>query len=381
MAYDDSELKRFAGYFEAKEPGRKERAQAWATAIGLQKVDGLTPSDYLLETAQQHIEGKLTQAQVRRRINNYYSAKNELSAQVVASEEADKVSERIVAVIHDGGFSYTPEYFISLHKKLFKGILAHAGELRRVNIKKREWVLKDDSVTYGDKASLMASLARHFSDEKEFAYAGRSPRAIIPHFVRFIAQIWQIHPFAEGNTRTTAVFAIKYLHALGYPVTNNIFCENSWYFRNALVRANYADYAKGVTREWGYLEAFFRNLLLGEQNVLKSRALLIGCGAKVPRFGDKKVRIGDEKVRMGGKKVRMEAFWAGLGVSRPTRQNIEKLYDEFGLEEAFGEAIVAAKCGLSRRGASRLIALMRKNKMIEHRSGLGPGKYVFHGIE
>ncbi len=283
MTHDDSELNKFAGYFEAKEPGRKERAQAWATAIGLQKVDGLTPSAYLLETAQQHIEGKLTQAQVRRRINNYYSAKNELTPPAANCEEADKVSERIVAIIHDGGFSFTPEYLISLHKKLFNGILPHAGKLRRVNIKKRERVLKDDSVTYGDKASLMASLARHFLDEKEFAYEGKSTPQIIPHFARFIAQIWQIHPFAEGNTRTTAVFAIKYLHALGYPVSNNIFSENSWYFRNALVRANYADYPKGVTRDWSYLEIFFRNLLLGEKNILKSRTLLIGTHTKLPR--------------------------------------------------------------------------------------------------
>ena len=283
MPYDDSELNKFTGYFEAKEPGRKERAQAWATAIGLQKVDGLTPSAYLIETAKQHIEGKLTQAQVRRRINNYYSVKNELFSHAADCEEADKVSERIVAIIHDGGFSFTPEYFLSLHKKLFKGILPHAGELRHVNIKKHEWILKDNSVTYGDHASLKASMARHFLDEKEFAYEGKSTAQIIPHFARFIAQIWQIHPFAEGNTRTTAVFTIKYLHALGYPVTNNIFSENSWYFRNALVRANYADYPKGVSRDWSYLEAFFRNLLLDEQNILKSRTLLINTAANPPQ--------------------------------------------------------------------------------------------------
>ena len=293
MPYDDSELNKFTDYFEAKEPGRKERAQAWATAIGLQKVDGLTPSAYLIETAKQHIEGKLTQAQVRRRINNYYSIKNELASHAADCEEADKVSERIVAIIHDGGFSFTPEYFLSLHKKLFKGILPHAGELRHVNIKKHEWILKNDSVTYGDHASLKASMARHFLDEKEFAYEGKSTAQIIPHFARFIAQIWQIHPFTEGNTRTTAVFTIKYLHALGYPVTNNIFPENSWYFRNALVRANYADYSKGVARNWSYLEAFFRNLLLDEQNILKSRTLLIGTNPKLPRPSTKSEAINE----------------------------------------------------------------------------------------
>ena len=276
MPYDDPILKELGGYFKAEEPGRRERADAWATAIGLQKVDGLTPSQFLFDTAKDHIEGRITQNQARRRIHDYYVAQNEAMRPDPEKEEADKVSERIVAVINDGGFAFTPEYFISIHAKLFKGVLPSAGKLRTVNIRKREWVLKDDSVTYGDASTLKQSLIRDFIDEREFDYGGKTPRRIIPHFARFIAQIWQVHPFGEGNTRTTAVFAIKYLNSLGFRVTNNMFRDNSWYFRNALVRANYADYAHDVKRDWSYLEAFFRNLLLGEKNEMKSRYLLIG---------------------------------------------------------------------------------------------------------
>ena len=280
MTYDDPSLREFRGYLVAKEPGRRERADAWATAIGLQKVDGLSTSRYLWETAKDHIEGRITQAQARRRIRDYYAAKDETAKPDPDLEEPDKVAERIAAVINDGGFAFTPEYLISLHAKLFRGVLPSAGKLRTVNIRKREWVLKDDSVTYGDKATLKESLVRDFADEREYDYGGKSPAKIIPHFSRFIAQIWQVHPFGEGNTRTTAVFVIKYLNALGYRATNNMFRENSWYFRNALVRANYADYARGVKREWAYLERFFRNLLLGEKNELKSRYLLVGIGEK-----------------------------------------------------------------------------------------------------
>ena len=276
MPYDDPILKELGGYFKAEEPGRRERADAWATAIGLQKVDGLTPSQFLFDTAKDHIEGRITQNQARRRIRDYYAAQGEAAGRDPDKEEADKVSERIVAVINDGGFEFTPEYFISIHAKLFKGVLSSAGKLRTVNIRKREWVLKDDSVTYGDAATIKKSLVRDFIDEREFDYGGKSPRKIIPHFVRFIAQIWQVHPFGEGNTRTTAVFAVKYLNSLGYRVTNNMFKDNSWFFRNALVRANYADYERGVTRDWGYLETFFRSLLLGEKNEMKSRYLLVG---------------------------------------------------------------------------------------------------------
>ena len=298
MPYEDPILRELGGYFKAEEPGRRERADAWATAIGLQKVDGLTPSQFLFDTAKDHIEGRITQNQARRRIHDYYAAQAEVARPDPEKEEADKVSERIVAVLNDGGFAFTPEYFISIHAKLFKGVLPSAGKLRTVNIRKREWVLKDDSVTYGDAATIKQSLIRDFIDEREFDYGGKTPRKIIPHFARFIAQIWQVHPFGEGNTRTTAVFAIKYLRSLGFSVDNDAFRDNAWYFRNALVRANYADYEREVCRDWSYLEIFFRNLLLGEKNEMKSRYLLIGLTEE----DKQKIRELTEGVR-GQKKV------------------------------------------------------------------------------
>ena len=311
MPYDDPILRELGGYFKAEEPGRRERADAWATAIGLQKVDGLTPSQFLFDTAKDHIEGRITQNQARRRIHDYYAAQAEVARPDPEKEEADKVSERIVAVLNDGGFAFTPEYFISIHAKLFKGVLPSAGKLRTVNIRKREWVLKDDSVTYGDAATIKQSLIRDFIDEREFDYGGKTPRKIIPHFARFIAQIWQVHPFGEGNTRTTAVFAIKYLRSLGFSVDNDAFRDNAWYFRNALVRANYADYAREVSRDWSYLEICFRTLLLGEKNEMKSRYLLIGLTEEdkqkirelTEEKGGQKKAVGKSGKKSGKKKV------------------------------------------------------------------------------
>ena len=327
MPYDDPILRELGGYFKAEEPGRRERADAWATAIGLQKVDGLTPSQFLFDTAKDHIEGRITQNKARRRIHDYYAAQAEVARPDPDKEEADKVSERIVAVLNDGGFAFTPEYFISIHAKLFKGVLSSAGKLRTVNIRKREWVLKDDSVTYGDAATIKQSLIREFIDEREFDYGGKTPRKIIPHFARFIAQIWQVHPFGEGNTRTTAVFAIKYLRSLGFSVDNDAFRDNAWYFRNALVRANYADYAREVSRDWSYLEIFFRNLLLGEKNEMKSRYLLIGLTEEdkqkirelTEEKGGQKKAVGKSGKKSGKKKVvgksgkkTIERVWALL---------------------------------------------------------------------
>ena len=285
MPYDDDILNEFAGYFEAKEPGRRERADAWATGIGLQAVDGLKPSKFLIRTARRHIEGKITQEEARRILRDYYEAKDERNHPDPECEECDRASERIAAIINESGFAFSPEYLKSVHRKLFRGLLKSAGKYRDINIRKHEWVLKDESVIYASKDDIEALVKSDFKDEEVFDYSGLSAETMIPHFVNFISYLWQRHPFREGNTRTIAVFAIKYLRSLGYTVTNNMFKENSWYFRNALVRANYMGLGKNAGRTQAYLVAFFRNLLLGENNERKSRYLLIGCGHEPPQFG------------------------------------------------------------------------------------------------
>ena len=343
----------FEEYFKAGEPGRRERAEAWATAIGLQQVDGLVPSQFLFNTAIEHIEGRITQNQARRRIRDYYAAQGETTERDPDKEEADKVSERIVAVINDGGFEFTPEYYISIHAKLFKGVLASAGKLRTVNIRKREWVLKDDSVTYGSADTIKQSLIRDFIDEREFDYGGKSPRQAIPHFARFIAQIWQVHPFGEGNTRTTAVFAIKYLNSLGYRVANNMFRDNSWFFRNALVRANYADYERSVKRDWSYLEAFFRNLLLGENNEMKSRYLLIGLTEddkrKIRELSEGSRKEGGQNAKSGKKKA----------VRKSGKKTVDKLWDLLKEHPHLTLAGMVAALGITRSTIQKHLANLK----------------------
>ena len=368
MPYDNPSLnEELSGYFKAEEPGVRERADAWATAIGLQKVDGLTPSKFLLDTAKDHIEGRITQNQARRRIHDYYAAQGESDARDPGGEEADKVAERIVAVINDGGFEFTPEYFISIHAKLFRGILPNAGKLRSVNIRKREWVLKDDSVTYGSADTIKQSLIRDFIDEREFDYGGKTPRMAIPHFARFIAQIWQVHPFGEGNTRTTAVFAVKYLDSLGFRVTNNMFRENSRYFRNALVRANYADYARNVQRDWSYLEAFFRNLLLGEKNEMKSRYLLIGLTeedkAKIRELSAR--RTARKTVRGTTQKTAQET------AQKTTQKTVVKILKVLRENPYWTRKDIAAFTGLSENGVKWNLAKLKTAGRLRR---IGPDK-------
>lgn len=272
----------FEEYLREKEPQKKEKGYAWHTAIGLQAVDGLKTSEYLVDTAKRNIEGDITFEEANKLINSYYK-ENIKHTENDRTEEADKVSVRIAQLLSEKSFVLSPAQYISIHARLFEGIYKHAGKIRDYNIEKAEWVLDGDSVMYGGALDLKATLDYDISKEREFSYKDLSTDRVINHLATFVSRLWQIHIFSEGNTRTTAVFFIKYLRTLGFDVTNDIFAQNAWYFRNALVRANYNNIQKGIHETTDFLELFLRNLLLGENNELKNRSLHIGCTLEVPK--------------------------------------------------------------------------------------------------
>ena len=272
----------FDEYLRQSEPHRSERAQSWKTAIGLQAVDGLKPSSYLLETARRHIEGDISIEEVKSLIDSYYQTQASHTQDSAMTEEADKVSANIAELLNEKTFTFSPMGYISIHRRIFNGVFKFAGSLRDYNISKKEWVLRGDTVLYTSAAELRMTLDYDFAQEARFDYRTLSPSEMIVHFARFISGLWQIHPFGEGNTRTTAVFAIKYLRSMGFDVNNDLFAAHSWYFRNALVRANYRNYQKKIEPDFQFLEQFFRNLLLGEQNELKNRYLLIQLPENFP---------------------------------------------------------------------------------------------------
>ncbi len=263
----------FEEYIRQGEPNKAEKAKDWKTAIGLQKVDGLKPSDYLIETARQNIEGDITIEEVKQRIDSYYK-QHPIKNDENRTEEADKVSARITEILSEKTFTFSPAEYLTIHRRLFQGIYSHAGKIRNYNITKQEWVLNGETVLYASAESLKATLEYDFQQEKTFSYRGLSQQEIIEHITRFISYLWQIHIFGEGNTRTTAIFLIKYLRKLGYKeVNNDSFAEHSWYFRNALVRANYEDLSKGVHKTDKYLTSFLLNLLQQENHLLKNREM------------------------------------------------------------------------------------------------------------
>lgn len=295
----------FDSYILQSEPEKQENGKLWQTAIGLQQVDGLTPSKYLYETAKRNIDGEITIEEAKQLIDSYYETRQGRTREDDDTEEADKVSVRIREILAEKTFSFTPDLLLSIHKRLFTGVFCRvkAGHFRDYNISKREWVLDGESVLYANADMIRQTLDYDFSQEKAFDYSKLSIEESIKHLTRFIANIWQIHPFGDalvpqgtnvnnfhsckrrgaayGNTRTTAVFTIKYLNSLGFDVNNEPFEKNSWYFRNALVRANYTNMNIGIYMNTEYLEKFFRNLLLGESNELRNRYCHIKYNEKV----------------------------------------------------------------------------------------------------
>ena len=273
---DEKELYiNFDEYIRQGEPDQKEKAGYWQAAIGLQAVDGLKVSGYLQDTARRHIEGDITIDEARELVNQYYITKTAHDANDENKEEADRVSSNIVKVLSSHTFDFTTGGFKSVHRRVFEGVMKHAGEFRTYDITKKEWVLEGDTVLYLNWEDLRRAIDYDLEQERLYSYKGKSHDEMISHLTRFVSGLWQIHAFGEGNTRTTAVFTIQYLRSLGFDVNNDLFAKHSWYFRNALVRANYHNIAKGIDYTPIYLERFFRNLLFGERWDLRNRYLHI----------------------------------------------------------------------------------------------------------
>ena len=369
---DDMKRDPFEEYLKESEPDKANKGYAWSTAIGLQAVDGLKTSEYLIDTAIQNIEGKITMREAQELINSYYEERPAHFSDEERTEEADKVSSRIAGLLSETAFSFSPNEYISIHRKLFMGIYSHAGKIRDYNITKREWVLDGATVMYGSASELLATLEYDFSQEKAFSYKGLSMEEIIHHLAVFISRLWQIHIFEEGNTRTTAVFFIKYLRMLGFTATNDIFAENAWYFRNALVRANYNDLKNGVHETTEYLELFLRNLLLDEKNELHNRTMHISG-----KFAEVDIESGEVDIESTKVDIRNKLLSFSDTISEKTINHTVEIFSKCGKENCFGRTIVEEITGLKPSRASKLIKLLVDSEVIVPVTGHGKGKYRF----
>lgn len=266
-------------YFKIQEDSDKQSKQnSWDVAIGLQEVDGLKPSDYLIQVAKSHIEGKLSYKEVQKLL--YQKYENQSEEPTNRQKECDIVSARMAEYLLNHSFRFSPLELSLIHKHLFEGIVLDqdkrdvSGQYRPYNITKEEPILNNLSVTYGDYRTIQDYLEYDFNEQKRFIFT-QDPKQVIHNLANFTSNIWQIHPFREGNTRTVALFIQCYLKDIGFHVDNSIFIENSQYFRNSLVRANYANYAKSIQSDITGLEAFFENMLFGGNHELSNRNLMV----------------------------------------------------------------------------------------------------------
>lgn len=368
----------FEEYIRNVEPSKREKSNAWSAAIGLQQVDGLTPSRYLFETARRNIDGDITIDEVQKLINSYYKSKTKRNDGEDDAEEADKVSARIAKILSEKSFNFSPSYLIAIHGKLFQGIYKFAGRIRDYDITKKEWVLNGDTVMYGAAFELKTALDYDFEQERNFVYGGLSMGQIVEHLAYFVSHLWQIHAFGEGNTRTIAVFTIKYLRSMGLKVLGDIFAKNSWYFRNALVRANYRNVAKGIEQNSDFLKMFFRNMLMGEHNELKNRFLHIAYKMGKTGVTCKKVGFNVGKVGIGGEKVGFSVLIQKIRESNynvTAKNHLMSVVEGIQENQIFGAREVMQLALCSSTSATALIKKMVALELVEKVTGHGNGKY------
>ena len=369
MHDDDIKKDPFEEYKKVADPSKMEMYHLWQTAIGLQKVDQLETSSYLKELAIKNINGEISLDEVKSLLDTYY--KEDRKQEKPRTKEADEVSTRICEIIKDGGFSFSPKTLIEIHKRLFDGFYDFAGKVRTYNITKSEWVLNGDTVTYGSSYNLMDTVQYDFDQEASFDYSSlKTNDDLIKHYADFVSKLWQVHMFGEGNTRTTAVFFIKYLRTKGYNITNDLFEQYSWYFRNALVRANYSNFKLGVYETTEYLELFLRNLLLNEKNELKNRYMHISFQKAKEKVEDPNDAIKEKYIELMKKEH----------LSQKTINYTLSLFDVFGFTTIFGRTEVMNQLKITPNPASIFIKKLAELNIIIPVNGFGKGKYRFNNL-
>ena len=262
-------------YIEKETPKNYIKQLEWDMAIGLQEVDNLKPSKYLEKLLQENVIGEKTIYEVEKELKDYYVEKEKNNDVNHNELECDLVSTRIVELLQEDNFELSINYLKYVHKYLFQDVYEFAGEFRKVDFSKHERILNNDSVAYGDHKLLEQSLDYDITIEKNKNYKEMNIVDVINNITDFSSRIWQIHPFREGNTRTTALFIEKYLVSLGYNVDNTLFKDKSVYFRNALIRSNYFNNYLNIKEDNSFLIKFYENLLLGKNNNLHSRDLIV----------------------------------------------------------------------------------------------------------
>lgn len=252
----------------------EEKFNNWQVSFGLSEIDNESPSYFLQSLAEANIIGLISDEEAEELLSKHY-----MEIGIGPQYGTDVVILKIKRFLPISEFHLSKEFFYAIHRYIFNGVFPDAGCTRTRNVSKKEPILDYESVIYAPIQHIDEYLDYDFSQERKKNYRGKSPEEIIDLITPFITNIWQAHPFCDGNTRTTSVFLEKYLNYLGFPTNNDVFKENSTYFRAALVRANYTT-ANHLEPTYEYVKKFLRKLLIdptieldiGELNISPTRS-------------------------------------------------------------------------------------------------------------
>ena len=284
----------FSEYLKSGDPAARHRASAWSTAVGFHDITRTSVSGFLLEGARRNIEGSLGFPELEAEVGAFH---RESGNETCARE--DLLTLRCAEELLKEEFSLTPEVLLGIHRGIFRGLSPEAGKYRTEDFSRKEWVLSDGVVKYGYTEGLPGYLSYDFSVEREVDYGQFTEDQIIRHVAYFIANLWQLHAFREGNTTVCTVFLIRYLKALSLYRDSDLFYRKSWYYRNALVRANYSDRRIAIFPSTEFLEMFLRSMICGEKQELRNRDMhlrAVGAGIHLPPEMGKKVSRLSEKI-------------------------------------------------------------------------------------
>lgn len=382
------------GYTTVSEPDPEMLGWAWGTAIGLQAIDDLQPSDDLVDLAMQSVEGELLLRECSERLERRYAYRARLSEEGMRIEEADRVSARMAMLLCEPVCDLTASALVDIHRRLFTGIHENAGRYRTEIVARAEEILDGASVTYAGASGLAAVLDDVLAREAAWSYAGLAEDEIILHLSQFAATLFRVHPFDHGNVRTMAVFLLRYLRSLGYREMADTFAEGAVYFRGALVCAAYTSLPDGVTETPVYLARFLENLLLGQEHALDEEDLLLAnrrSEAEMNHASSEALQpiphppvrltrvnlVGPQKVNVQvNRKVDVQNTTSGE-FSAKTQRHIETLRAQFGNDGIWGRADVIEILGIRGSGASKMIGNLLDAGIIEPVSGYGKGRYHF----
>ena len=175
--------------------------------------------------------------------------------EMLSCMEAEYTSIRLAELVI--GESVSRFDFVALcdmHHYIFQDIYEWAGKIRIINIEKSEPALGGISIEYSDCFDIEKDATYVLDKMNHYAWEKVSIEEVAEIFSKYLAELWKVHPYREGNTRTVITFCSQFIESKGFYIDSDLFKDNAQYMRTALVAANALFSDLGDKRKPEYLE-------------------------------------------------------------------------------------------------------------------------------